>query len=306
MNRTHAIETVLGSSRSDVVPFPIDIEPCYYYCEPMTITSLMDDFCPSRYFQGEHGLSLYIETARARLLFDSGQTGAFLHNADHLGIDLARLDAVILSHGHYDHGGGLRELFEGLEENFPPLFAGRGFSSRRFSLDGPVENDIGLPLHFLPEGASSAIEIDIKTEIAPGVFILPRAERIHDSWIDPRFVRAEGDSRRSDLFDDELSLALTSESGLVVVAGCAHRGIVNIVESARHAFPGVPIRAVVGGFHLASNADEELASVVSSLAALEPRSVHCAHCTGLRGFSALASAMGSRVSWLHCGAAVRL
>jgi 7,8-dihydropterin-6-yl-methyl-4-(beta-D-ribofuranosyl)aminobenzene 5'-phosphate synthase len=266
----------------------------------------MDDFCPSRHFRGEHGLSLHIETDSARLLFDTGQTGAFLENADRLGIDLGRLEAVVLSHGHYDHGGGLPALYDRLRDAPPPLFAGRGFSSRRYSRGASADSDIGLPRPCLPERIGPPTEVDAITSIAPGVHVLPRAERIHDSRIDPRFAVGDGDARRPDLFEDELSLVVSDEYGIVVITGCAHRGIVNIVEAALRAFPGLPLRAIVGGFHLASCGDEELAGVARALAELAPQRVLCAHCTGLRGFASLSAALGNRLSWIHCGAKIRL
>lgn len=272
----------------------------------MTITSLMDDYCPSRYFQGEHGLSLYVETDQTRLLFDTGQTSAFLNNADRLGIDLDRLDAVVLSHGHYDHGGGLLSLYTRLAVDPPPLFAGRGFSTRRFSCAGSAEKDIGLSSPFLPERAFSALEVETLENPGPGIFLLPYAERIYDTWIDPRFVAGEGDARRPDLFTDELSLVVTGDSGLVIITGCAHRGISNIVEAARLAFPGRPVEAIVGGFHLANCRDKDLANAVNALKACSPHSLHCAHCTGLRGFAALSAVLPDRVSWLPCGSSIKL
>jgi 7,8-dihydropterin-6-yl-methyl-4-(beta-D-ribofuranosyl)aminobenzene 5'-phosphate synthase len=266
----------------------------------------MDDYCPGRGLRGEHGLSLYIETGGAKLLFDTGQGDAFLANASGLGIDLSSLDAVVLSHGHYDHGGGLKALFETLKEDPPPLFAGRGFDARRVAGDGASRKDIGLPRPFPPEQVSSTIEIRTIENLANGLYILPSAEMVFETSIDPKFRRVDGGAEPPDLFEDELSLVAVGDSGLAVITGCAHRGIRNIVEAARLAFPGRPMKAIVGGFHLVGLADLELAKIALALAAYGTQAVYCSHCTGLPGFAALYGALPGKVRWLSCGMQIDL
>jgi 7,8-dihydropterin-6-yl-methyl-4-(beta-D-ribofuranosyl)aminobenzene 5'-phosphate synthase len=266
----------------------------------MIITSLMDDLCPRRGLKGEHGLSLYIESGNSSLLFDSGSSDAFIQNAQFLGIDLANLDAVVLSHGHYDHGGGLPALLELMRADPPPLFVGRGFEAKRLAREGGSVADIGLPRPLIPEGLPTAVVYAVE-EIADGVILLPKAEMVYEASIDPRFRRGSGADEKPDSFDDELCLVAVEDGGLTVITGCAHRGILNIVEAARVAFPGRPIRAVVGGFHLGALPDSELASVARDLAAMEPGSVFCCHCTGPRGFAALRHELGGKVEWLSCG-----
>jgi 7,8-dihydropterin-6-yl-methyl-4-(beta-D-ribofuranosyl)aminobenzene 5'-phosphate synthase len=261
----------------------------------------MDDLCPRRGLKGEHGLSLYIESDGSSVLFDSGSSGACIQNANSLGIDLSNLDAVALSHGHYDHGGGLHAIFELLGDDPPPLFVGRGSDARRLARDGGSVADIGLPRPLMPEGLPCAIVVDSANEIARDVFIIPKAEMVYAARVDPRFRALSGSDEKPDAFDDELSLVAVGDEGLTVVTGCAHRGILNIVEAARVAFPGRPIRAVVGGFHLGALPDGELASVARDLAAMEPGSVYCCHCTGARGFAALSHELGGKVEWLSCG-----
>jgi 7,8-dihydropterin-6-yl-methyl-4-(beta-D-ribofuranosyl)aminobenzene 5'-phosphate synthase len=261
----------------------------------------MDDLCPRRGLKGEHGLSLYIESDNSSLLFDSGSSDAYIKNAHFLGIDLSKLDAVVLSHGHYDHGGGLSAVFELVRGDPPPLFVGRGFDEKRLAREGESVADIGLPRPAMPEDLPGAIIIETVEEVADGVFLLPKAEMVYDASIDPRFRSLSGVDERPDTFDDELSLVAVGDEGLTVVAGCAHRGILNIVEAARLAFPGHPIRAVVGGFHLGALPDSELASVARDLAAMGPRAVYCCHCTGPRGFAALREELPGKVEWLSCG-----
>ena len=278
----------------------------FYDYELMTITSLMDDYCPKRGFRGEHGLSLYLETVDIKLLLDAGQTDAFVSNAQALGIDLSSLDAVVLSHGHYDHGGGLKALYDRLSTLPPPLFAGRGFDAPRRAKNGDELKDIGLQSAFLPEHSPAPILIDTFEKMGTSAYILPPAEKIDGAEALPRFRVIQGGSDKLDNFDDELSLVFDEEDGIVVVTGCAHRGILNIAHAAVRAFPGKVIKALVGGFHLVDVSDEELVKIAKAIAFLEPKAVFCAHCTGPRGFSALLSILPGRVAWLSCGMSISI
>jgi len=267
----------------------------------MTITSLMDDYCPKRGFLGEHGLSLYIETPASKILLDAGQTDAFIANAEFMGIDLSTLDAVILSHGHYDHGGGLKPLYERLSANPPPFFAGRGFDALRRVKQGDQSKDIGLPSRGLSGQLPVPILIDTLEKIDENVYILPSAEGIDGIGAFAPFLIITSGIEKLDAFADELSLVFDEGDGIVIVTGCAHRGILNIAHATMKVFPGKPIKALVGGFHLVDKTELELANISKAIAALEPKEVFCAHCTGPRGFSALLNTMPCKVRWLACG-----
>jgi 7,8-dihydropterin-6-yl-methyl-4-(beta-D-ribofuranosyl)aminobenzene 5'-phosphate synthase len=272
----------------------------------MTITSLIDDYCPQRGFRGEHGLSLFIERDSFKLLFDAGQGPAFLGNAVQLGIDLARLDAIVLSHGHYDHGGGLKSLYDRLTGFPPPLFAGHGFDILRRSQSTEGPKDIGLSSPVLPLEAPPAIIVEAMEELSKGALILPCAEQVDGRELDPKFRVSAGGLEAVDGFADELSLVFDEGDGLVIVAGCAHRGIVNIARAAMDVFPGRPVKALVGGFHLANEGTDVLEAVAASIAALSPGAVFCSHCTGPRGFAALSQVLPGRVAWLATGMSISL
>ncbi len=268
----------------------------------MTIISLMDDLCPKRGLRGEHGLSLLIEMEDSRVLLDTGQGGAFLENARFLGIDLAILTAVVLSHGHYDHGGGIGALYAS-RVDAPPLFAGRGFDMPRRAKSDAGLSDIGAPS--LPPSIRSTEVAELR-ELAPDLFILPPAERLDASVPASRFRTITGGEDRLDEFEDELSLVALVKDGLVVITGCAHRGISNIARAALKAFPGRPLAALVGGFHLGDAFADELARASTALAELKPGAVYCSHCTAPRGFAALSAALPGRVFWLSCGMRITL
>jgi 7,8-dihydropterin-6-yl-methyl-4-(beta-D-ribofuranosyl)aminobenzene 5'-phosphate synthase len=267
----------------------------------MTIIPLIEDYCPSRGLRGEHGLALYIETATARILFDAGQSDAFITNANSLGVELGRIDAVLLSHGHYDHSGGLASLYNAIAPAKPPLYAGKGYSIPKFGRNDSGLTANGIPDSARPPSSPPAIEVGTRVTVLPGLHVLPHVERIDGSIPAPKFRLVESGAERQDSFDDEVSLVFDEPAGLVVVTGCAHRGIVNIVEAAMKAFPGKPVAAVVGGFHLVDAPEDTIARVADAMVRIGPARILCGHCTGPRAYAALYARLPGRVSWLSCG-----
>jgi len=267
----------------------------------MTIIPLIEDYCPSRGLRGEHGLALYIETATARILFDAGQSDAFIANAKSLGVELGRIDAVLLSHGHYDHSGGLASLYDAIAPAKPPLYAGKGYAVPKFARNDAGLTGNGIPDSARPPRSPQAIEVGTRAAVLPGLHVLPHVEPVDGLVPAPRFRLVENGAERLDSFDDEVSLVFDEPAGLVVVTGCAHRGIVNIVEAAMKAFPGKPVAAVVGGFHLVDAPEDTIARVADAMVRIGPARILCGHCTGPRAYAALYARLPGRVSWLSCG-----
>lgn len=265
----------------------------------------MDDYCPKRALVGEHGLSFLVESGAIRVLFDTGQSNLFLDNARHLGVDLSSLDAVVLSHGHYDHGGGLAALAQ-LNRRPIPLYAGKGFDDARYSKRGDTLDAIGLGSSAASIGLAPLSIVESPHQVSTGLFIMPKAERVDGAAASSRYRRMCEGTEVVDCFDDELSLVACDNEGIIVVTGCAHWGIVNIARQAMAAFPGRPLKALVGGLHLIEASPEALAKMASALAALEPEAVYCSHCTGMPGYAALCCALPGKVTWLSCSTRIDL
>ena len=234
----------------------------------------------------EHGLSLYMEFAGKRLLFDTGQTGAFVDNARKLSVDLATLDAVVLSHGHYDHSGGLARLLPLLPANVP-VYVGEGFFTPKykripggsFQYNGnpfPREIFAPYPVRLTELGSDVA-------RLAPEILLFKNFAR-SCPFEEPnsRFYLGAAGGLQPDYFDDEIALGLLTEKGLVLVSGCAHPGIVNMLETAAER-TGVPLYAVIGGTHLVDAGEERLQKTAEAFRTLGLSRIAVSHCTGARG-----------------------
>jgi 7,8-dihydropterin-6-yl-methyl-4-(beta-D-ribofuranosyl)aminobenzene 5'-phosphate synthase len=260
---------------------------------------------------GEHGLSLLIESGKSRILFDTGAGSLVAVNADALGLNgsLADLDAIVLSHGHYDHTGGLMEVLK-CSPKHTTVHVRPGFFRRKFRRKGSKSRDIGAPFSKKEAeilGAQFVVERDSR-EIHPGIFVTGLITR-YEQWEDVEqhlCVESSAGQVFPDPFEEELALALVTAGGLVVFSGCAHRGIINSIKAAQKAADRKTIRAVFGGAHLMNAPEERIARTVESLAALEPELVALGHCTGEKAEMFFSEALGERFSPLRAGASWEL
>ena len=264
--------------------------------------------------RAENGLSLYIQRDGMQILFDTGVTEAFGRNAERLGIDIQEVDMAVVSHHHFDHGGGLAYFLETNQKAKVYLRRWDG-GDCYFRAFGIINKFVGLDRTLFQKHAGRFVFVDAFTEIAPDVFILVE---IGNRYPQPKgnrylFVR-DGDAYRLDSFEHELVMVVREKEGLVVFTGCSHRGILNMVAAASGQFDGLSIKAVFGGFHLIglpilnrmAGSKGEVESIGKEMLKYPIEKAYTGHCTGARAYRVLKEVMGEKLAYLSTGSHVEV
>jgi len=261
------------------------------------ITILVDNQAGDKLI-AEHGLSLWIETEGKHILFDTGQGNALEVNAHVLGVDLGMTDILVLSHGHYDHTGGIAQVLQ--QAHNAGIYCHPGIVQPRYAIRDRTPKSIQMPqismaaidrlpsqrLHWVQQPMLLSGKISITGPI-------PRETDYEDTG-GPFYLDPEGS--RIDSIDDDLALWIQKDDGLVVCIGCSHAGLVNTLNHVRRLSSGVRIRAVIGGFHLLNASRERLNQTMAVLRFLEPDRIVPCHCTGEPAVALLRDVFGERVS----------
>ncbi len=260
----------------------------------------------------EYGLCLHIEHRGKSILLDTGSSGLFAQNAGALGIDLERVDFLVLSHAHFDHGGGLARFME-INGTAPVVLLSRA-RQESFLKILFLKKYIGLDRKLFGTHADRFRFFDGSLEIAPGVTMLANtvSEEHRPSGNRLLFIR-EGGPLVPDPFDHELILVMDDDNGSVVFTGCSHNGILNMLASVFARLPRVRVKAVFGGFHLMNpitkrNAErpKTIASIAAKLKSLPVGMIYTGHCTGPGAFAILREGLGDRIAELGTGMAVEI
>jgi 7,8-dihydropterin-6-yl-methyl-4-(beta-D-ribofuranosyl)aminobenzene 5'-phosphate synthase len=278
----------------------------------MKITVLVDNTASAarQDLAAEHGLSLLLQGAGACILFDAGASPRFLDNARLLGLDMAGVEAAVLSHGHYDHGGGLAAF--AAANTKARIYVGRGALEQHFlRVAGPFRRSVGVPGPVLAALGGRTEVVSDRTEIAEGVFLLPCGRSPSRT---SAFLRKTPAGIMPDDFSHELMLAAVDRGELAVFTGCSHSGIMEMIGVARATFPGMPVRAVIGGLHLTNPATRKLIGTTESVTGIgrtlaedtEVRKVYSGHCTGDAAFDLLKREMGGKLEKLQTGMRIEL
>ncbi|MDY4482397.1 MBL fold metallo-hydrolase [Butyricicoccus porcorum] len=271
----------------------------------MKLISLLENTSHAPEIQSRHGLSLYLETAAHRIVFDFGPDDTFLHNAAELGVDIAAADLAFLSHGHYDHGGGLPAFLQ-VNDHAPIYLHKNAFiphwssATRYIGLEQSLKTSPRL--HYT----------DGVTHLGDGLTLIsgaPGHRFLASSCAGLQMEQADG-SRLPDDFSHEQSLIVEEGDICLLVAGCAHTGILNIMEQAQQV-AGRPMTHVVSGFHLCQPSrgihepEETVCAIADELRRTPARYFTC-HCTGMPSYEILRRELGAQVSYLSGGMQIAL
>jgi 7,8-dihydropterin-6-yl-methyl-4-(beta-D-ribofuranosyl)aminobenzene 5'-phosphate synthase len=244
----------------------------------------------------EHGLSILVQTGEASVLLDAGLEGACVGNAARLGVDLSSAQRIVLSHGHYDHTGGLAAVLRAIgprEVVAHPAVFGQRYAQRK---NEARRRQVGIPATreaLEAAGASFRLEPG-PTDVGGGILAtgaIPRQTAFEGP--NPRLFVSEGRGRRPDPFEDDQALVVPTRRGPVVVLGCAHAGVVNTLRYAAQLSGSAGVHGVMGGMHLLAAGDDQIEGTIRAMRDLGVERVMPCHCTGEEATAQLAQAFGS-------------
>ena len=257
-----------------------------------------------RALHAEHGLSYHIETTvdgqSHQFLFDfASEIQGVRRNLDLLKIDFNKLEALALSHDHWDHQATLVELLKQKRGDLAqgiPLYIGEQFFVGTYSKapDGKISSLLSLKREDIEAlKLVKIVETKSPTLVVPGAFLTGKVERVTDyEKIAPNFVAKSGDQYVQEEFPGEQAIFMNIKGkGLVVISGCAHRGIVNTVKHAQKISGIDKVHAVIGGFHLTNAKPELIQKTVADIKIIKPDYIVPAHCTGFEAISEFARQM---------------
>ena len=270
----------------------------------MRIRILTENTVYRRGLTGEHGLSFLLEEQGHRFLFDTGQSSVYVKNAEKLHEDIKNVDGIILSHGHYDHCGGIE--FYPRSENMPPIYIReKAFEDKR-NYNGKKNQYDRIGIDWAKEKfAQSYIFTGKRYEICKNFTLLSKIEDEAGFKNKPRgFYIGEGE--RPDYMEDEQILVVQTEKGLSLFMGCSHMGVMNCISRVMREFPGQPVYSILAGMHLNHASMEQIDKTIEELEKIAFDILIPVHCTGIRAIGRMKERLGERCILAETGKEIKL
>ena len=275
----------------------------------LRITTLSENTAGIGNFLAEWGLSILVETDKVNILLDTGQSISASYNADILGIDLGKIDKIVLSHGHFDHTGGLRQILRRMRKEVEIIAHPDIWAVKYVRRQGQQDRYVGIPFHCQTLESLGAIfnlttkpvKITDKIMTTGEVPMVTDFEEIDASL----FVKEDAGWQADKLLDDQ-ALIINTESGLIVILGCAHRGVINTLYHAQQLTGVKPIHTVVGGCHLIGASEQRMWSTIAALRELDVQRLGLSHCTGLPAASLMAQEFGEKFFFNNAGTSINI
>jgi len=270
----------------------------------MRITVLSDNIgCGD--LKGEWGLSIHIEHEGMQYLLDTGASGLFLENAVKSGIDISKVDALVLSHAHYDHTDGLEEFFA--VNGHAPVYLSPNAAENCYGGVAFLHKYIGLPKGVVQRYRERLMRPEGAARITEGVSIVPHSTPGLERLGKRNYLYVKRGHRFfPDDFSHEQTLVFRTANGLVLMNSCSHSGPEVIVSEVLKSFPGERIAAYVGGLHLFRMSDSEVESAADRLAECGISRIITGHCTGQKAFDILKGRFGDGIVQMYCGLQIEL
>ena len=264
---------------------------------------------PSLTAIGEHGFSAFIETNNCNYLFDTGQGYSILHNAKCLKKDLNSIKNILLSHGHYDHTGGLLSVLKlknRLKINAHPHVFSKKYAILKAN-GKETKRYIGIKCkkEYLEKHGAKFIFNSPFTEVGAGIYLTGEVPRTTDfEKGDTRLLVEDNGSLVPDPLLDDQSLILKTKSGLVIILGCAHSGLINTMHHIIRNLEGEKIHTIIGGTHLGFLKEDQLEKTISHLRRYDFERIGTSHCTGLKAAARLFQEFKDKFFFANVGTSV--
>jgi len=266
----------------------------------LKITILSENHTYNSQLLAEHGLSCLIEVNRKRYLFDTGKSGLFIKNAKIINQNIVSLDGIIISHGHYDHMGGLMSYLEDFKAK---VYASPGIFEERYSKKNTL-HFIGSPFsqkEYEKSGVAFKF-VEKPLQLDTGVFLTGPIPRLNEfEKVDDPFIIKTDKGLIADQVMDEQAMVISGDKGLIIITGCGHPGIINIINYAKKITGESNINAIFGGFHLRNISSERFKQTINLLEENQINTLIPLHCTGQKATAKLYQAFPQKVKFLSVG-----
>lgn len=253
--------------------------------------------------QCEHGLSFFVEANNKKIIFDTGQSRMFMDNAEKLQVDVTKADAVVLSHGHYDHTGGMKPLYNELSKAVP-LYVHQDLFVKKFRIENKVQQFLGNDFDetwLKDQNVNVQLVKEDVFELFEDVYLVSNFDRTAENLTDnPLYQVKNGNEYIVDDFHDELSMVVRTNEGLVILLGCSHAGVGNIVSTIKSRIDG-DINTIVGGTHLVQATDERIEGAIKLFQKMDIKHVGVSHCTGKKAGAEFESAFKDKYFYNSTG-----
>lgn len=275
--------------------------------QPTRITILVDNNVKHDLglaLMAEHGFSALVERGQKRILFDTGKGAALPHNSRALGVDLRGLDCVVLSHGHYDHTGGLAYVAS-CNPQIEIIAHPKALEShlvKRADQNEPKEIGVPFRIDDIKAGGARFTLVREFREIREGVWFTGQVPRKREIGFDSRLYVRQGSRLEPDPVEDDASVVIESPSGPILLLGCAHAGVTNILDLVMQKMALDRIHAVIGGTHLGFSPKEQTTAFIEAVEACQVQCIATAHCTGPVPNATLRAHFGNRFAEACAGA----
>jgi 7,8-dihydropterin-6-yl-methyl-4-(beta-D-ribofuranosyl)aminobenzene 5'-phosphate synthase len=276
----------------------------------MRLTVVVDDSANPQQPEliAKHGLSFFIELKASgrptNLLMDTGQSAdILLQNSKKLNINLKKVNSIVLSHGHYDHTGGLLGILKYIDEKVPVIFHPKALKPKFVSKKRRLKK-AGIPFKVFELERSSGVLNPNRgpTSIMPGVCVSGEIKRVSLLEKVKGFKTLEESKLIEDhMLDDQALFVIVKDKGLVVITGCAHAGLINTIKQAQRVTGSNEVYAAIGGFHLAGADAERIKATIDELRKAGIKTIMPCHCTGKRAITRFSEAFGNKCRQLTTG-----